>query len=90
VPPRRDHPHPIAEKQRFRSIDVVRGFALLGILVPNVVFFGWPSAAGVGPGYIDDTLGENRWNTSAHELTSIFTLGKMMALFSMLFGAGAS
>ena len=82
------HPHPIAEKQRYRSIDVVRGFALLGILVPNVIFFGWPSAAGTGPDYMNATLGETRWNTIGHDLTAIFTLGKMMALFSMLFGAG--
>ena len=82
------HPHPISEKQRFRSIDVVRGFALLGILVPNVIFFGWPSSAGVGPGLMNTTLGENRWNTVGHDLTAVFTLGKMMALFSMLFGAG--
>ena len=81
-------PAPVAEKNRIHALDVVRGFALLGILVPNIVAFGWPAAAMTDPAIMDATLGGNRWNTIGHDLTSIFTLGKMMALFSMLFGVG--
>ena len=79
---------PITAKQRIQAIDVVRGFALLGILVPNIVAFGWPMAAMSDPGVIDAQLGDNPWNQTGHDITSIFFLGKMMALFSMLFGAG--
>ncbi len=80
---------PVAEKERFRSIDVVRGFALLGILVPNIVAFGWPAATMADPTIMDAHLGAtDNWNHIGHDITSIFTLGKMMALFSMLFGAG--
>ena len=79
---------PIAAKDRIRALDVVRGFALLGILVPNIVAFGWPSSAMADPSIMNAQLGENPWNAIGHDITSIFTLGKMMALFSMLFGAG--
>jgi uncharacterized protein len=48
----------------------------------------WPAAAMVDPTIIEATLGPSRWNRIGHDLTSVFTLGKMMALFSMLFGAG--
>lgn len=81
-------PAPITESRRFETIDVVRGFALLGILVPNIVAFAWPAAAMADPSVIDERLGESAWNTVGHEITSVFFLGKMMALFSMLFGAG--
>lgn len=78
------HPAPITESQRIRTLDVVRGFALLGILVPNIVVFAWPSNAMVDPA----AMGGGPWNESGHAITSVFFLGKMMALFSMLFGAG--
>lgn len=83
-----DSPRPKAEPERIETLDLVRGFALLGILVPNIIAFGWPVAAMSGPGYMDEMLGERAWNTIGHDITSIFFLGKMMALFSMLFGAG--
>lgn len=83
------HPSPIAESQRIRTLDVVRGFALLGILVPNVVVFAMPSAAMTDPGYITTLgAGTEAWNRAGYSITSVFFLGKMMALFSMLFGAG--
>ncbi|USO00086.1 MAG: DUF418 domain-containing protein [Phycisphaeraceae bacterium] len=77
-------PKPIAERQRFETIDAVRGFALLGILGPNIVAFGWPEEAMSWAG----AMGGGAWNEAGHALTSIFFLGKMMALFCMLFGAG--
>jgi hypothetical protein len=55
---------------------------------PTSLRSGGPAAAMTDPAIMDATLGENRWNTIGHDLTSIFTLGKMMALFSMLFGVG--
>lgn len=87
-PARAASPAPVTESTRFLSLDVVRGFALLGILGPNIVAFGWPAAAMAEPVIMDETLGVNPWNTIGHQITSVFFLGKMMALFSMLFGAG--
>jgi uncharacterized protein len=78
------HPAPITESQRIRTLDVVRGFALLGILVPNIVVFAWPSNAMTDPA----GMGGGPWNEAGHGITAVFFLGKMMALFSMLFGAG--
>lgn len=78
------HPAPISEAQRIETLDVVRGFALLGILVPNIVVFAWPSNAMVDPA----GMGGGPWNEGGHAITAVLFLGKMMALFSMLFGAG--
>ncbi len=77
-------PAPVAEAERIEAIDVVRGFALLGILVPNIVAFGWPEAAMTDP----TIMGGGASNEFGRAVTAIFFQGKMMALFSMLFGAG--
>ena len=76
---------PVAQTQRLQSIDVLRGFALLGILAMNVMVFAMPFAAYNNPTVYPEYEGTNRivyWVTH-----TIFDL-KMMALFSMLFGAG--
>ncbi len=79
-----EQPAPVAAKERIESLDVVRGFAMLGILGPNIVCFAWPTAATINPA----AMGDTPWNHTGHAITSIFFLGKMMALFAMLFGAG--
>ena len=33
---------PVSASERFFAVDVLRGFALLGILAMNIVGFGWP------------------------------------------------
>ena len=40
-----ESPQPVAEKERIVSIDVLRGFALLGILPMNIQYFSMISAA---------------------------------------------
>ena len=40
---------PVSGKQRIRSIDTLRGVALLGILLLNIVAFAQPSAAYFNP-----------------------------------------
>jgi uncharacterized protein len=70
---------------RIASIDVLRGFALLGILVMNIAAFSMPLMAYLNPlayggdGFVDRAV---------HGLAHVFFDQKFMALFSMLFGAG--
>lgn len=90
-----DHDHPRAPvsipdqpaptKLRYSSIDTLRGFALLGILVPNIWFFAWPMIAGTNP---DEVMSPSHANHLAHDITSTLFLGKFMFLFALLFGSG--
>ena len=76
-------PTPAAE--RIVALDVLRGVALLGILVMNVQSFSMIEAAYFNPTAYGDLTGANYvvWLV-AH----IFFDQKFMAIFSMLFGAG--
>ena len=40
---------PISDSQRIASLDVLRGFALLGILLLNIIGFGFIASAYVAP-----------------------------------------
>lgn len=82
---------PVKRKDRISSIDVLRGFALLGILMVNIEDFGGPEslhdipvgtakAVFIGP--------HAHLNLVIFFLKWIFIEGKMRGLFSMLFGAG--
>jgi len=74
------------ENERIESLDVLRGFALLGILVVNILGFGLTSAAFVDPGiYLTPFEGLDSLVWALVELTSE---GAMRTLFSILFGAG--
>jgi uncharacterized protein len=76
---------PVAAEQRHFSVDVMRGFALLGILAMNIVGFGWPEAAYDNPFRGGGFQGLDRvvWY-----FNHLFFEMKMMTIFSMLFGAG--
>lgn len=79
---------PTAASARIVSLDVVRGVALLGILLLNIVGMGMLSTAyfhphGGSDGVMASVLDQRIW--MAMEL---FFEGSMRALFSMLFGAG--
>lgn len=76
---------PVARAGRVDLIDVLRGFALLGIFVPNILFFARPMDSATWEVDLADTA-INRWSMNVHEW---FFLGKMMFLFATLFGAGA-
>ena len=78
---------PFAPAERVEAIDVVRGFALLGILLMNILAFGLPFRA-----YSDPTTdGTTEGIDFAVFLTvDFFSEGVMRALFSMLFGAGVA
>jgi len=75
---------PVASSNRFNSIDTLRGFALLGILVPNIVAFAWPMAAMTNPEVISDSPA----NDLVHTITATGFLGKFMFIFALLFGSG--
>lgn len=78
-------PLPVAAEERIEALDVVRGFALLGILLMNICSFGMPMAAESNPHTWGGADGANYvfwW------VQYVFWSGKMRALFSLCFGAG--
>jgi uncharacterized protein len=72
--------------ERYVSIDAVRGFAVLGILLMNIVGMGLPSFAYIDPTYAGGSTGADFWTWAVN---NVLTDGKMRALFTMLFGASA-
>ena len=77
--------NPVTATERISSVDVIRGCALLGILLMNIVDFGLPHWAYDDPSVIGGATGANLW---AWAINYILFEGKMRSLFSMLFGAG--
>ena len=78
-------PAPVAETDRLVSMDVLRGFVLLGILVMNIQSFSMPMAAYMNPTVYGDLTGANYW---VWLLSHLLFDQKFMTIFSMLFGAG--
>jgi len=78
-------PAPVAPTERISSVDVLRGVALLGILTMNVLAFAWPFAGYDNPIH---SGGDTLPNRISWAVNHVLFSGKMMTLFSMLFGAG--
>lgn len=76
-------PAPVAESQRIEIIDVVRGVAVLGILLMNIPFFALPDR--FTDAWRADLGSSNFW---VYAVNTILFEGKMRALFSAVFGAG--
>ena len=78
-------PGPVAPGQRLAAVDVLRGFALLGILVLNIEFFALPKGI-----YFDPRIagGFTGLDLLAWKGSYVLFLEKFMSIFSMLFGAG--
>ncbi|MDQ3205435.1 MAG: DUF418 domain-containing protein [Pseudomonadota bacterium] len=75
---------PVAADERIPVMDVLRGFALLGIALMNIETIVGPLFAGLTG--LDPALsGADRW---ADALIYILVQGKFYALFSLLFGMG--
>lgn len=76
---------------REHTVDVIRGFALLGILAMNIIAFAFPSEAyqdPMGPGITPWTGPFEGANAVSWWAVHLLADQKMMGLFSMLFGAG--
>ena len=75
---------PVANNERIQSLDVVRGFALIGILMMNVEFFN-RAIADLGSGIPASATGANLWISY---FAQYFVTGKFWTIFSLLFGMG--
>ncbi len=76
---------PVQEQNRIMALDILRGVALLGILLMNIAGMGLPEPAYFDPsGYGGDT----GWNLRVFFINSLLFEGTMRGIFSMLFGAG--
>jgi uncharacterized protein len=77
---------PVQERKRILSLDLLRGFAVLGILVMNVQSFAEIFAAYENPSaYPGSMEGADYW---VWLLSHLLADEKMMAIFCMLYGAG--
>lgn len=77
---------PVVAKRRIESLDVLRGVALLGVLLLNILGFGLASV-----GYYNPLagMGDNKAiNYAVWGVVNFFFEGSMRGLFSLLFGAG--
>jgi uncharacterized protein len=76
---------PTSERERLSSLDLIRGTALLGILLVNIQAFAMPAAALANPSSYGDLSGADFvvW-AGSHLLAE----QKFLTLFSLLFGAG--
>jgi uncharacterized protein len=75
---------PTTDRERIFALDVLRGIAVLGILLMNITAFGMPA------GYGDPTNygGAEGANLYTWIVTSFVFEGTMRGLFTILFGAG--
>ncbi|MEM7220819.1 MAG: DUF418 domain-containing protein [Pseudomonadota bacterium] len=77
---------PVQAAERIEALDVLRGFALLGILLMNIVGMGMASGAYFSP--LLTTPPPGVADLVTWHVMEGFVEGAMRGLFSMLFGAG--
>jgi len=75
---------PIAEPERFVTLDVLRGFAVQGILLVNILFFAFPMDR-ADQVQLADLTGPD---SAARLIVSFLAEYKFITLFSLLFGMG--
>jgi uncharacterized protein len=76
---------PIAASERISSVDVVRGVAVLGILLMNIIGFAFHAAVYGDPTVAGGATGLNWW---VFAINAVLVDGKMRGIFSLVFGAG--
>ena len=76
---------PVQPQERIEVLDVIRGFALLGILIVNMAYFSYPLM------YLE-ILGREMWTAAwdkaVFAVINLFVEGKFYSMFSFLFGLG--
>lgn len=77
-------PAPVLQAERITALDTLRGFALLGILLMNIVGMGMFAGAYDDPTVAGGSTGANLW---VWAVLHVLAEGKMRCLFSMVFGA---
>ncbi|MDX2149445.1 MAG: DUF418 domain-containing protein [Bryobacteraceae bacterium] len=76
---------PVASTERLYALDTLRGVALLGILLMNILTFAFPMATYFNPNVAGGNSGPN-W--AIWFVQYVFWDGKMRAIFSLMFGVG--
>lgn len=77
---------PVSTKDRIETLDFVRGIAVMGILIANIVAFGQPFSAYLYPtAWLGEMGDSDGWLWIAQ---FIAIDGKMRVIFTLLFGAG--
>ncbi len=76
---------PVSQAERIHILDILRGFAVFGILAVNIGGFAAPVFF---PGYVPPEL--TWYNELAETLMLFFAEGKFYTIFSFLFGLGFS
>ena len=75
---------PVTAGERIETLDVLRGFALFGILTVNMALFSWP--------VYEVVMGARDWGTRSDVMADwvvrFLAEGKFYPLFSFLFGLG--
>jgi uncharacterized protein len=76
---------PVAEGERLEALDLLRGAAVLGILLVNMQLFAMPNAATANP----YALGQlSTGDLTIWSLIEVLAESKFITMFSLLFGAG--
>ncbi len=76
---------PTIETERNQALDILRGFAVLGILIMNIQSFAMPGAAYLNPTAYGNPEGINKW---VWVISHVLADQKFMTIFSILYGAG--
>ncbi len=75
---------PVQASERIQTLDIVRGFALLGILIMNM--------PGFASSFFAEADGSHLWadalNQRAEQIRDMLFSGKFNSMFSLLFGIG--
>ena len=77
---------PIQAQERIETLDIIRGVALLGILLIHFpTWFGTPALYLM---ILGESMWTNVWDTTVSSFIDLFFLGKFYTMFSFLIGLG--
>ena len=79
------HGAPVTASERIASLDMLRGVAILGVLVMNIYAFAMPLSAYANPLRMG---GSDPYNLGVWFFTHILFDQKFISIFAMMFGAG--